>query len=50
MTVRSEIAQSRRVAPIATRRNGYPALRREERRIGDPLLCTLQRVMNTLTD
>ena len=29
MTVRSEIAQSRRVAPIATKRNGYPALRRE---------------------
>ncbi|MEK6619020.1 MAG: hypothetical protein AABY90_10025 [Nitrospirota bacterium] len=51
MTVRRETAQPRRDAPIATKRNGYPALRREGgSRIGDPLLCLLQRVNNTVTD
>jgi len=37
MTVRREIAQSRRVAPIATKRNGYPALRREEEAYRGPV-------------
>ena len=37
--------------PLQRKSNGYPALRREERRrIGDPLLCTMQRMNNTATD
>jgi len=42
MTVRREIAQPRRETGARRREGGS--------RIGDPLLCLLQRVNNTVTD
>ncbi len=42
MTVRREIAQPRRETGARRREGG--------RRIGDPLLCPMQRVNNTVTD